>query len=287
MKILILHSPSTKGGTRRIAEILGDAVDWDFSDKWPEDTSAYDLVILHNRPDIRPDVPTVWYPCGMPQQRMVNNSEYLAGIIARKPAEIWTNTYTAEKMIRRLVPDTIGVRCMLKPFPIVIPDRVPPITEAKRILWYWKPNWQYCEGLDDHIVRLMNELHDFEILCVSNKKAPHKPEGAGDHVIAAGRQDLPEMLHTVHGMVRFTNGLDFGRSTYQVQAFGRWIIYVNMSRDPVISLKEPNDIPMVVRHLYKHYSEVSAGTARWHIKRNFTEEALQAKWKRAIEEVVG
>jgi hypothetical protein len=280
MKILAVHSPSTHGATQRIKDICEPEVQVDVMGQWPASTSDYDGIIVHNRPDIREGKRCVWYPCGMPQARMLVNHSYRDEIIRRHPCAIWTNSMQAELDVAEVVPDTIEVKCMRKPFPLEIPDEAPALTTAKRILWYWKPDWQYTDPCNEQIFAAMRELSDYEIWQISNKRQGYTIPAPGcEHVSPKGRiEPLSQAMPHVQGMVRATDGLDFGRSTYQVLAYGRWVMYVNLQDPHVLNAKSFAAVPELVRRFANGWSYYDAHYANEYIREFFTEEALKAQW---------
>lgn len=277
MKILAVHSPSTKGATERIKKICDPGVEVDFMTTRPEDMSGYDGVLVHNSSDVREG--EIWYPCGMPMARMVNLPEYREEMIAKKPRAIWTNSYTSEDALLKLVPPSIEVKCMQKPFKLDIPNGPLPRTTKKRVLWYWKPDWQYTTPVNEQIFEAMRELKDYEIFQISNKGAGYMPPGPGlGHVKPYGRLDLVKALKDCQGMVRATDGLDFGRSTFQVMACGRWCIYVGFQEPNVIGAKSFKRIPELVRMMYSGWSDTAAYRAHKYVSERFTEEGLNKTW---------
>lgn len=298
MKILMLHSSSTRVGLKRIGEILdkgGDQkIKWDLLPQWPSNYKKYDGVILHNRLDVKPDVKCAVYPCGRPQLRLYKQEADRNELISKSPRVVWTNTHTSEKLLKEVMKG-IDVKCMLKPFHIVIPKECPKSprknTDAfKTILWYWREDWSYTRRISDGLVKLMNKLDDFDIWIIGNNKQTIKPKGAGDHVVAKGRLDIPDHRNDFVGMVRATDGLDFGRVTYQIQAFGKWALYVAWPfkelSDPFISsVRRFPDVVGKVRELSEEWKYNDCKKTYNYIKSNFTEQALRKKWENEINRV--
>lgn len=289
MKILAVHSPSTHGATQRMADICRPDIEMDVVDQWPASTSSYDGIIVHNRPDIREGERTVWYPCGMPMNRMIQDTDYRDAILRRHPKAIWTNSHTSEAAVAAIVPETIEVKCMQKPFILEIPDGPLPQCNEKRILWYWKPEWQYTDPCNEQIFEIMRELHDYEIWQISNKRAGYTPPGPGlGHVWPKGRiEPLSQALPFVQGMVRATDGLDFGRSTFQVLAYGRWVMYVGFQDPNVIGAKSFERVAELVRMMYSSWTTDAAQRAHDYVAKHFTEEGLNKTWVSELHRVFG
>lgn len=295
MKVLLLHSSSTKGGTRRIGELLGNEIGWDQKRDWPSNAEAYDGIILHNRLDARPQLPCAIYPCGMPTARIVHDAGLGADLTRRKVKVIWANSHTAAAMLGKNLALHVPCRYMPKPFPFTIPDELvdapePGSEAAKTILWYWKPDWHYTKDLTSVIVKLINELSDFNIRLINNSTNPKvnamMPPGVGSHVTTAGRINVPAKHDEFVGMVRVTAGLDFGRITYQLQAYGKWVIYVGMKEPGVTCTKRFTDVPRLVRELCSGVWDDYKRTKAWeYIASGFTEEGLHKMWVEEVKRV--
>ncbi len=289
MKILLLHSPSTKGGTERIADFLRPEIEVDFAANRPGNTSEYDGIILHNRIDVKPGEPTAIYPCGKPTARMIEKPEYLARAVEHKPKAIWTNSHTSTLSLAAKVPD-VRILYMPKPFVLTIPDKCPPMPSDKRILWYWRRNWQYTEKIDSMIADMIVELADqgVEIWVISNKGKPIE-HGILVHpnVRPMGRIDIPNRIHEISGMVRVSEGLDYGRITYQIMAYGRWCIYVGMREPHVICAQSYKTVLDLTKNALLHQDAWAAEERRKYIAENFSEEALSKKWQAEVMEVFG
>jgi len=288
MKILLLHSPSTKGGTERILDFLEPEISVDFAAHRPGNMAKYDGVILHNFIDAKPGEPTAIYPCGSPTRRMINKPEYREQVLATKPLAIWTYNHTSNQRLTDLVEGRVRVRYMPKPFPLVIPDKCPPMPEERRILWYWRKDWMHTENLDEQIKRLMKQVADagVEIWVVSNKRnlVQHEPI-KHPNVIPTGRVDIPKMAHMFSGMVRVTEPMDYGRSTYQVMAYGRWCMYVGVDEPHVISAQSADRVPDLVQAFVSQKDGWEAEVRREYIANNFSDEALKKHWQKEVMEI--
>ncbi len=296
MKILLLHSPSTKGGTERIRDFLEPEIEVDFMARRPGNTSKYDGIILHNRIDVKPGEPTALYPCGRPTARMIAKPEYLARAIEHEPRAIWTNSETATHQLSSIRNDyaylggMIRIRYMPKPFVLTIPDECPPMPDEKRILWYWRRNWPYTENIDDQIAAMIEELANDDVLIdiISNKGNPQEHDLiVHSNVTPVGRLNSPEQIHKYSGMVRVSEGLDYGRITYQLLAYGRWCLYVGMKEPEVVCANSYEAVPQLVRSFMFTHDAYLADNKRRYIAENFSEEALNRKWVKEVQEVFG
>ena len=290
MKLLLLHSPSTKGGTERIADFLRPKIKVDFAAKRPGNMSKYDGVILHNRIDVKYGEPTAIYPCGRPTARMIHQDGFFDKVLAGKPRAIWTNSHTATQHLIPIRPCWMRIRYMPKPFVLTIPDRCPPLPSEKRILWYWRRNWQYTEKIDSTIADMMGELADqgVEIWIISNKGNPEEHELVlHPKVRPMGRVNIPERIHEISGMVRVSEGLDYGRITYQIMAYGRWCIYVGMKEPNVIYAQSYKTVLDLTKNALFNQDAWLAEERRKYIAENFSEEALSKRWQEEVYAVFG
>jgi hypothetical protein len=300
MKILLLHSPSTKGGTERIRDFLEPEIEVDFMARRPGNTDKYDGIILHNRIDVKPDEPTAIYPCGKPTARMIANPKYLARALEHEPKAIWTNSETATSRLSRIrndymnayIGNLVRIRYMPKPFVLTIPEQCPPMPAQRRILWYWRKNWPYTEKIDATIRELAREVIDadpeLEIGVISNKTNPDE-HILIDHprVKPVGRINITEHARDFSAMVRVSEGLDYGRVTYQLMAYGRWCLYVDMMEPKVISARGYDVVPQLIRSFAFNYDAWLMEERRKYIAENFSEEALSQKWQQEVIEVFG
>lgn len=293
MKILLLHSHKTEAATRRIQTLLEPEIEVDVLARRPEDMSKYDAVILHNRLDADPNEPTAIYSCGSLVTRMIEDPKILARVLESKPKAIWTNSYTAQGQLSAiphgsaLLSSLLHIRCMAKPLKLTIPDKCPPFPEEKRILWGWQNPSLYTENIKKPISRLVKMVADDGIK-ISIVGISSNPEQCSfikhANVTVAGHINIPKEIHNFMGMVRVTEGLDYGRVTYQILAYGRWCLYVNMHEPHVICADSMDEVPDLVRTLVEQsdvHSLIAEGR-REYIAENFSEEALSKKWQEEV-----
>jgi len=293
MKVMILNSSKSRGSATRICQIVGKEIDCEFSDKWPKRPADYDGFILHNRIDIRPDVPCAIYVCGSLMGSLLKSASTRRDLEKKAPRVFWTNSYTMTEQLRKWLSAESSVKYMPKPLLISIPNAPPSVpvigSEAARtILWYWYPNWSYFEGITPDIVSAMNQLSDFRIFVIhgSNKDFLKLPPGVGSHVTMLGKTDLRPWRDKFSGMVRVATGLDFGRSIYQMRAYGKWTICWDMKELHTNYVKQISDVPEMVRTLTSGtWSSARAQLVWEYMKDNFTEDKLKKLWSNEIKRV--
>jgi hypothetical protein len=217
---------SIKGSIERIAELLEcDEIDIQICKEIP-DWDKFDGAILNN--DFRPlPIPRITYLTGMTVRRVLANPEYTRARLKQEDHRgVWTNSNTAALVLREV---GIQASCHYRPYPVHVAATPPPLPEEVRVLWYWKPDWAYCSGLDEQILAAMLTVAQagVQIWVISNKGAPVR--GLPDHpaIRALGRCNFREVLPQVRGMVRLTGDLDWGRSNFDVVSAGRWTFNLN------------------------------------------------------------
>ena len=137
------------------------------------------------------------------------------------------------------------------------------------------------------IANAMRKLSDVSIQIINCGREAVKPEGKGlEHVIAGGKEDLPKTAADWHGIVRAYNGLDFGRSTFQAFAFGRWYVYVNAEEEMVDSVPTIEDVPDRVHELLDSSDMELAAERHSYIKKNFNESKMHRRWANAVREAL-
>jgi len=162
--------------------------------------------------------------------------------------------------------------------------------DEKRILWYWRKNWQYTQAIDGEIADLMKEVADsgVEIWVISNKGKKEEHELIQHpNVKPIGRLDFHKHIHEVSGMVRISEGLDYGRSTYQIMAYGRWCIYVGMKEPEVVCAQSYKTVLELAKTFLFNTDGWLMEERRKYIAENFSEEALSRKWQKEVMEVFG
>ena len=88
-------------------------------------------------------------------------------------------------------------------------------------------------------------------------------------------------------MVRVSEGLDYGRITYQLLAYGRWCLYVGIKEPNVICAQSYKAVLPLVNSFMFERDAWLAEDRRKYIADNFSEEALSKKWQKEVMEVFG
>lgn len=301
MRIMVLSSSRTVGSATRIGRIVGEGIDCKYFKGWPEESliKTYDGVILHNRTDAKLNMPHAVYLCGSLAKAILEQDSRKNQLEKENPRVIWTNSYTMAEQLRGRLSSKMNIKCMPKPDPTVVPEESPSVPEvgseaAKTILWYWYPNLSYFIGITPQVIDLMNQLSDFRIFVINHvpsrcgKRFLKFLPGVGPHVKILGKTNIHTRRDKFAGMVRVSRGLDFGRVTYQMQAYGKWVVYVGMKEPHVTCVKKMEDVPALVRDLCSGSWDDCKCREVWkYAASNFTEEALQKLWIEEVKKVFG
>ena len=292
MDILILHSSGTKSAARRILELLTPAHNVVLHGKRPEG-KKFDLVILHNRRDLLPDEPSLIYCCGSSTQKILEYRREVDSIVQNKPVAIWTNSWSAAYALRERLPfiPADKIRCMYRPKRLHIPDVVPPIPDVKRIMWFWDADDSYYCPKDmlKKNIEAMRRLKGIEIwlIAANSKKGIFSgSEWAGiENIKEKGRIDFFSELSKVHGLVRLTKGLDFGRSTFDILAYGRWVLYLNMKEQYVENVDFMKEVPGKIEKLLDEAEFARFNERHEYALANFNEKTLKKVWAEEVQKL--
>lgn len=291
---------SIKGSIERIAELLEcEQIDVQVCKAIP-DWTQFDGAILNN--DFRPlPIPRITYVTGMTVRRVLANPEYTRARLKQPDHRgVWTNSNTSAMVLNDI---GIEATCHYRPYPLYVADTPPPLPSEARVLWYWKPDWAYCSGLDEHILDGMLAVAraGVQIWVISNKGAPVRGLPKHPLIKALGRCDFRTVLPLVKGMVRLTGDLDWGRSNFDVVAAGRWTFNLNAwefpSEDGVFPLASPsgerrfhvmsaNSVADAVPKIIElAHSEHDIKSIHRYASGMFEENRLKARWQSEIKKV--
>jgi len=288
-KILALGSSRTVSGLNRIIRILRPTFDLERPKGLDDiDIDSYVGIIAHNRyvDPTNGKLPRILYWASNGAERVCQQPRAVKAMKENKPRAIWTNSNEATKCFTDVGLDAIT---MYRPNELVIPETIPFFPKKKRILWHWsKDDPCMSEATTKKIAVVMRRIPDVEIEIISSAKRPVKPEGDGlDHVEAGCKIDIAQSAPEWHGVVRHYDGVDFGRSTFQVFAYGRWYLYVNSNEEMVDSVPTLDDIPDKVYELLEKKNMEDAMNRHMYIKKQFNENKLHRRWISAVREAFG
>lgn len=290
ISLLGIRSRKTVSGLNRIAQILAPDITIDTTGEGNE--KDYDGIFAHNHfgDPFSGRLPRILYLASRRTAWLTKNAKNMKYVTENMPTALWVNQNTGRKMLKRI---GIEARTMYRPNRLTIPDSCPPLPNEKKILWHWMPGekWMPPE-LENEITDAMRELSDVKIRIINSdrKGCDLKPKGGGlEHVEAGGFLDLQTEMQHWHGIVRIYNVpkyLDYGRSTFQAFAHGRWYIY-RMVREPfVTTVKNVKSVVSVVRQLLDNFDTKTATEMWQYAKNEFSEEVLHDRWVKAVKEII-
>ncbi len=209
--------------------------------------------------------------------RLIGDSKVRKSYLEFPPALILTNTETAASDLRSI---GLDAKCLYRPSSnLSIPKSCPELKEKPVILWYWKPDAPPMAPYIEETIDIIDSIEDVEIWTFPSKEKPIEKT----NVTALGRVDLSEIAPMVDGLVRITRRLDYGRSTFDVLANGRWALYNDM---PDESFSLNSDLENIVDDIHRLVSERSNEDAieRHNNFRNYFEkDAIKALWVEEFE----
>lgn len=290
LSLLGLRSSKTISGLNRIIRILAPDIIVDTKREGNE--KDYDGIFAHNNfsDPFNGRLPRILYLASGRTAWLKYKPKNKKYVTKNPPTALWVNQHMGRKMLKKM---GIEAKTMYRPNCLEIPDSCPPFPEKKRILWHYQPGGRWMPPeLEKEIAGCMRELSDIEIRIINadRSKKGLKPRGSGlDHVEAGGYLNLRKQMPHWHGIVRVYNmpqNLDYGRSTFQAFAYGRWYIYRRVNEPFVTTVRNIRNIAPTVRKLLDN-PDMEAAKERWdYIRTEFTEEKIHNKWVKAVKKVI-
>ena len=105
------------------------------------------------------------------------------------------------------------------------------------------------------------------------------------HVIALGKVNISQLLPMVHGIVRFGELGDFGRSNYDVVAQGRWSLNYDVDEPWMESVDPSATVDEIVHQIMTLIDNDSEENRvdRWlYSKKHFSNQAMSTKWAESL-----
>lgn len=223
---------------------------------------------------------TVLFGLGSANRKILRKENIRNYLIENPLRGFWVNNNTISKALKSVGVDT---KVMYRANDINIPKKCPPGATNKFIIWYASP-WNGC--LQDHkelAVKVISDLgkHGVKVFMLPHDKGwVHEP-----HVCALGKIDMSQLLPMVHGMVRFGELGDFGRTNYDVVAQGRWSLNYDVD-EPWLESVDPKhtveEIVYQIMNLIENDTEENR-VDRWlYAKKYFSREAMSRQWTESL-----
>ena len=193
------------------------------------------------------------------------------------PAAIWTNCNTGRLLLEK---HGIKATTMYRPNKLSIPEKCLPMPKERRILWYWAKDDVFFKELEEQYIAIAKQLEDVEIWVI--------PRGDTfcdlPNVKAVKPARMASFLPKVYGMVRLSHYPDYGRSMFNVLAYGRWVWTMGMN-EPYITAAPLSELADNIRFRLDSDGRNDAGH-KW-IQDNCAEKALHKKWVNEAKGAIG
>ena len=285
MRIGAISSLNSSVGLETFIDVLGE--DFEFEQltidqaKTDIDVSGYDLFFLHNTLNVTAEVleKSIVYALQTVTDQIVHDPDIQKRIKSSCPLEIWCNTASA---VEDLSSVGISSKVFYRPMSnFKTPTTYIPLPQKNAILWYYKPDHPPMKPQLHEISNLLNQIEGTTVYLFPAVESPIDKE----NIKAVGRVDLEEWIPKVRGMVRISDRLDFGRSTFDILGHGRWVLYLNMREDDVFSASSISEIPAMISHLLESEDDQRC-MARFKRSKRLDKTALRETWSKQIKQVV-
>lgn len=276
LKIGALSSPRSTNGLRTIIDVLGEDVDFRlFEPGGPKELllqEECDGYLLHNTLNVPRKVleKSIVFSLQSITNKLIGDLAAQEKFKSAPPLDVWCNTKSA---VNDLANVGISAVTMYRPAAdFVAPDSYIPLSKEQSILWYFLPDVPSMVSKIDQIASSMSKV-DANIYVFPAEQAPIEK----NNIQALGRIDLSQWLPKVRGMVRVSDRLDFGRSTFDVLAYGRWALFLNMEEDNVFSVGDVSEIPGAVASLFQTENDETC-LARFDRAKRYSLDQLRVCW---------
>ncbi|MDB2407826.1 class I SAM-dependent methyltransferase [Jannaschia sp.] len=235
---------------------------------------GYDIGLLHNTLSVSDAVMrrSVVFALQTVVNKLSNGPKLRERVLNAPPIEFWCNTQSAARKLRQM---GFAARAMYRPAPRFKPPvDYTPLPDQKRVLWYYDPPHRFMKAKLPVIKELLEQVDDdIEVLLFPSEDCPvDRP-----NVRALGKIDMGHWVPRVRGMVRVSDHLDYGRSTFDVLAQGRWVLYADMDEEINYSVPTPQEIPARLRDLLEEEGDAE-GRARFARASDFEIATLAPIW---------
>jgi len=274
MKIAGYHSPHSRGGMLRIKDIL--APNYDVGVEAPPPDA--DLIIMHNMiPTIHNvDTPCIVFLCEE-KAMSIPKSLDLQKRLGSYANEVWSSCKAGQEALRGV---GIPSRLMYRPNKLIFPEKGQCLTKDKRLLWYWIGGQKKYEDIRQESAEAIRELGDrgWQIDYISSRDVGEPPVVA-EYTETIGKVYFPHVMPDVRGMVQINTCRGIGRSCFQVLAYGRPVIGMNLDDTGFCSLSMKDDWASRIEHAFEQ--EVPH---QW-VQDEFSEEALNKRFVERVEDI--
>jgi len=293
LRILGIAQKGTESGLTRIKELVQSEIDFVYLKNFKKhewhtriaEQGHFDGIlsqcITHIEPEYRDK--TVLFGLGSTNRKVLTKPSIRDYMLLHPLRDYWVNNNTF-----RIALNGIGInsKVMYRANNIHIPVVCPSRASNKFIVWYASP-WNGClKGHKDLSKSVISKLGEYGVKVFI---LPHDTGWAADepHVIALGKADLLPIIPLVHGIVRFGELGDFGRSNYDFVAQGRWSLNYNVNEPWMESVSENSNVDAIVSQildLIENDSEENRIDRWMYSKKYLSPKAMKQKWIKSLYE---
>lgn len=220
---------------------------------------------------------TVLYALQSVKRFLSKDGNKLKELKAQPFRKVLTNSRTLAVELRKL---GLQAKHLYRPNDtLAYDDEYVPLPAEPAVLWYWKASHPPMEDFLETNREVMRRLTDVRILTFPDTEPPIH----ADHVTALGRIDLAEASKYVRGLVRISDPLDLGRSTFEVVARGRFFLSLGMDEEFGVCADSADGLIEKLRWLIDNFKDEQAKELHQYAKK-FSRENLRLDFRTAFVE---
>jgi len=294
MKIVGIAQKGTEFGLTRIRDLVKDKIDFVYLEGWQKsdweagrlerEAPGFDGIlsqcITHIPDEFRSK--TVLFGLGSANRRIMDKPHIAQRLKDIPLAGFWVNNNTIRKAVEKAT--DLNPKVMYRANDLVVPEDCPPKPKNRYILWY-ASEWNGCLKMYKDKSKAVIEALKAEKIKVF--VAPHQKGWSCDrgHAIALGKTNFVELMPTLQGMVRFGQVGDFGRSTYDFIAQGKWVLGHDVDEPFMESVHPDDDTETIVQKIVELVDKdpEEARMDRWmYAKKKLSPSGMQKTWTKEL-----
>ena len=261
-RIYTFSSPKTRFGLANLESYIGagfevERVDANQLDEIDELSGA--ILLAHNTLQIPPALrrKTVVFPIRTVVNRLSLDSKLLHSWQTDPPLMWLTHSRSGAEDLRGL--GLSPVRWSYRPASLPVPSSPRQLEGPPEVYWYWKEGNRWLEPFRASIIEIVSETAEIPFAFFPDSPTGSLPANARH----AGKLAFPGGLSNALGMVRLSERLDVGRSSFDFLGHGRWVLYNDLKEDFLFEHARITEFPAKIRRLAEQnsYSILSARAA--------------------------
>ena len=297
MKIVGIAQKGTEFGITRIRDLVQDTIDFVYLEGWQKsdweagrldrEAPGYDGIlaqcITHIPDEFRSK--TVLFGLGSANRRIMDKPHIAQRIKDIPLAGYWVNNNTVAQAVKKAT--GIEPKVMYRANDVVIPEDCPAKPRNRYILWY-ASEWNGClKPYKDKSKAVIEALKEHKIKVFV---APHQQGWSCNksHAIGLGKTNFTELMPTLQGMVRFGEIGDFGRSTYDFIAQGKWVLGHDVDEPFMESVHPEDSVEAIVEQIAELVDDDPEDERqdRWmYAKKYLSPKAMSKNWTKSLTEI--